>query len=200
MQLQVLASAPLHSIHASLGPRIQLDVITDTGVSGLWILGGIRVGRQCSQGNFFSFPWPAPGMVHGFQRSGQVRLDELEEPHSQGSASWGVVTHSQQHFPKGTPLIPAPTWKQMPGPRTGCCLTRAELLQEGVCSHLQSGRAGEAPAQGDVTGYDGAEARHGTTCRKRREEGAMSPCRAACAPQLTGSDTRSPCPTFQNTG
>lgn len=118
----MLASAPLHSIHASLGPRIQLDVITDTGVSGLWILGGIRVGRQCSQGNFFSFPWPAPGMVHGFQRSGQVRLDELEEPHSQGSASWGVVTHSQQHFPKGTPSSQLPPGSRCQGPGLAAAL------------------------------------------------------------------------------
>lgn len=88
----------------------------------------------------------------------------------------------------------------MPGPRSGCCLTRAELLEEGVRSHFQSGRAGETPAQGDVTGYDSAEAWHGTSCGKRREEGAMSPCRVTCAPQLTGNDTRSPCPTFQNTG
>lgn len=77
----------------------------------------------------------------------------------------------------------------------GCCLTRAELLQEGVRSHLQSSRAGEAPTQGDVTGHDSAEAWHGTTCRTRRKEGrrgAASPCRAVCAPQLTGEWHKEP--------
>lgn len=61
------------------------------------------------------------------------------------------------------------------GASTSCCLTRAELLEEGVSSHLQSGRAGEAPTQGDVTGYHGAEARHRTTCRNRRKKGAVKP-------------------------
>lgn len=68
----------------------------------------------------------------------------------------------------------------------GWCLTRAELLEEGVSSHLQSSRAGEAPTQGDVTGHDSAEAWHGTTCRKRRDKGGLNPCRAVCAPQLQG--------------
>lgn len=48
LQLQVLAPAPLHGIYASLGPQIQLDVIIDTGVSGILISGAIRVGRGCS--------------------------------------------------------------------------------------------------------------------------------------------------------
>lgn len=47
----MLAPAPLHGIRASLGPQSQLDVIIDTGVSGILIFGGIRVGRGSSQGN-----------------------------------------------------------------------------------------------------------------------------------------------------
>lgn len=48
------------------GPQIQLDVIIDTGISGILIFGAIREGRGCSQGNFILSPWPAPGVVHGF--------------------------------------------------------------------------------------------------------------------------------------
>lgn len=48
------------------GPQIQLDVIIDTGTSGILIFGAIKVGRGCSQENFLSSPWPAPGEVHGF--------------------------------------------------------------------------------------------------------------------------------------
>lgn len=40
------------------GPQIQLDVIIDTGISGILIFGAIRAGRGCSQGNFLSSPWP----------------------------------------------------------------------------------------------------------------------------------------------
>lgn len=85
----------------------------------------------------------------------------------------------------------------MPGARTGCCLTRAELLEERVSSHLQSGRAGEAPAQGDVTGYHGTEARHGTTCGNRREEGGREPLQGWGLPCPTAHrelTERSPCP------
>lgn len=79
----------------------------------------------------------------------------------------------------------------------GWCLTRAELLEEGVSSHLQSSRAGEAPAQGDVTGHDSAEAWHGTTCRKRRDKGGPEPLQGCVCPTAPGYDTSA---TFQNTG
>lgn len=59
--------------------------------------------------------------------------------------------------------------------RTSKDHTGAELLQEGVSSHLQGGRAGEAATEGDVAGYHSVETRHGTACGNRREERGCEP-------------------------
>lgn len=102
---------------------------------------------------------------------------------------------------KGTLLIPAPTWKKMLRPRMGCALPGQSCWRKVYVATSRAAELERPPPRGMSLAMTAVKPGTGPPAgRGEGRRGAMNPCRAVCAPQLMGNDTRSPCATFQSTG